>query len=139
LISAHTNISAANDNCGYMSLVIPFLTKLLRCCRYVKIVDDCCCFCTYKYLQNTFHSTLVIRILFQWNDTRTKQPHSIFNDIKRIVYFENVKKLIFKPWRFIRSSDEFHGNDLLESLLKQAAVNIEIFERKLEKYWLQRD
>ncbi|CAF4224351.1 unnamed protein product, partial [Rotaria sp. Silwood2] len=56
LIGAHKNISVANDNCGYMSLIIPFLTKLIHCCRCVKIVDVCCYFSVNKYLRNTFHS-----------------------------------------------------------------------------------
>ncbi|CAF2405446.1 unnamed protein product [Rotaria sp. Silwood2] len=56
LIGAHKNTLAANDNCGYISLVILFLTKLIHCCRCVKIVDFCCCFDTNKYLRNTFHS-----------------------------------------------------------------------------------
>ena len=37
LIDAHKNISIANSNCGYISPVIPFFTKLTHCCRYLKL------------------------------------------------------------------------------------------------------
>ncbi|CAF2575722.1 unnamed protein product [Rotaria sp. Silwood2] len=83
LIGAHKNTLAANDNCGYISLVILFLTKLIHCCRCVKIVDFCCCFDTNKYLRNTFHSAI------------TSDTSNIRKQLRNVNAFDSNRACIF--------------------------------------------